>query len=290
MAMSKTSSMKSQNKEIQKVAKGLKVETVMITPQIAESWLSKNIENRKMKKRLIDRLSNDLRTKKWRLTGDTIKFDTKDNLVDGQHRLTACVDTQESFPSLVVYGVATDTHDVMDTGISRSAGDLLAMHGVSYSLAVASMFRLMIHQKRGLEARNNRYASHSEIMDMRKRHPHMEEYVVAPGTMPRGIPAFGVSYLCYIAHYIGKDSRGKAMLNVLITGTPDYPGDPIHKFREACIRTIPDNPTMRARHTDVKIQTLFKCWNKFAKRQTLDGNLKWSTNIEKIDGLDLKAL
>jgi len=107
-----------------------------ITPDIAEQMLIANIRNRDTKK---EPLKKALLNGEWVLNGATIVFSDEGILLDGQHRLKACVDTGVPIDAIVVRGIADDTQETMDTGVKRSLADWIKMNGYPNSPVVASI-------------------------------------------------------------------------------------------------------------------------------------------------------
>jgi hypothetical protein len=116
-----------------------------ITPEQAQTMLDKNQNNRPLKEASIKRYASAMVEGKWALNGQGIILDGHDNLLDGQHRLHACVRAGVPFLTLVVRGVVReDAFSTMDTGRNRTPADILAMLGsIEYS-ATATAIRMLI--------------------------------------------------------------------------------------------------------------------------------------------------
>ena len=97
---------------------------VNITPVQAARWLKRNKNYRKPRAGYEKQLAVQMREGRWLQNGESIKFDTNDNLVDGQHRLAACVRAGVSFVSVVIGNVHSDL--CIDIGSKRSFSDYLA--------------------------------------------------------------------------------------------------------------------------------------------------------------------
>jgi len=264
----------------------MQFDVVEITPSIAESWLTKNSKNRKKNARFVSRFARDMKSGDWQITGDSIKFDKAGNLVDGQHRLSACIESAVSFRSLVVYGLTPGTRDVVDTGKPRTNGDMLAMHGQTNSIALAAALKFLINEKRSYQF--SVPATHSELLDALVRHPNINLYIPPAGMLPKGVSQFLVGYVNYVGQTLlhNKKSRAIAMVDVLKTGRPDYDGDPIHAYRERMIRSIVEK---NANRRSINFNTFKHCWNLFAKREPLK-SLKFLKSSVDIEGLDLDKL
>lgn len=265
-------------------------EIVTVTPDIAAQWLTTNVNNRVIAKRFVSQYARDMKSKAWELTGDSIKFNERAELIDGQHRLQACVTSGVAFRTFVVYGLPENARNVVDTGKARSIGDVLQMAGVPHAKNVASTLKLLINQKRGLENQGgNATVTHSELVAAYERHQSLPLYVFNPKEFPRGISIPSLSYLHYVSvHILGNKDRAEAMRSVLKTGVPDYAGDPIHKWRERIIGSRVD--VAFAPHTRVAMfWTLKHAWNLFAKRVPIE-MLRYRSSDVPIEGLDLTKL
>lgn len=102
------------------------------TPQRAASILASS--NGKNYRPLMERharfLSRSIARGEFTVNGESIKFNTAGDLVDGQHRLRACVIANRPFRSYVVYGV--DDVINIDTGSRRKLDDLLRAEGYEH--------------------------------------------------------------------------------------------------------------------------------------------------------------
>jgi len=77
-----------------------------ITPEIAAEMLALQNNLRKPSALRAEKYAGMMRRGAWQgLNGETIKFDTDGCLIDGQHRLLACVMSKATLKSLVVVGV-----------------------------------------------------------------------------------------------------------------------------------------------------------------------------------------
>lgn len=114
-----------------------------ITPKMAESWLEKNKDNRPTRQYHCDALAKEMSEGRWHLNGEAIVFDYDGNLLDGQHRLWACWSHAQTFESVVVRGVAPEAFASIDSGMKRSAADVLKKAGIAYGKLTAAALRLI---------------------------------------------------------------------------------------------------------------------------------------------------
>ena len=71
--------------------------------------------------------------------GESIVFDKYGILKDGQHRLNGIVATGKSYHICVVRGVEPDVMSTIDTGKSRTPGDVLYLNGFQNANKVAAL-------------------------------------------------------------------------------------------------------------------------------------------------------
>ncbi len=108
----------------------LEVKILRITPEMATEFLERNRDNRPIRQLHVKRIARLISGGRWRLNGDSIKFDTRGDVVDGQHRLWAIFESQMAVDSVVVYGVERDAFATMDTNrLMRNGGDVVALGG-----------------------------------------------------------------------------------------------------------------------------------------------------------------
>jgi hypothetical protein len=103
----------------------LSVET--ITAKQAEKYLQFNINNRPLRKSLVNQYAKDMAAGNWRLTHQGVAFNCDGTLLDGQHRLAAVVQSGATVQMLVARGVDSRNQLVMDDHAKRSAGDALSL-------------------------------------------------------------------------------------------------------------------------------------------------------------------
>lgn len=111
-----------------------------ITPAIAAKLLTTNYGNRNLREGFVERLARDMAAGHFSLTGEAIKVAEDGTLIDGQHRLQACILADVTIETLVVRGVKVDVMQVVDSGVKRTLADRLTWKGEKsvHALAAAS--------------------------------------------------------------------------------------------------------------------------------------------------------
>jgi hypothetical protein len=151
----------------------------MIGPRLAEAYLEKNIGNRKPSMASINKYARDMLAGKWTETGDTIKFDVNDVLIDGQNRLKAVVACGVQQDFFVARGLSTDAKMATDIGIPRSVSHMLDFMGEKNVAAMASTARLCLAHRRGSLGKSGTNATSSvrEVIDFVEENPSLRECV-----------------------------------------------------------------------------------------------------------------
>lgn len=100
---------------------------VNITPAMAEAFLEKSNGNRSLRQKTkLLAYKKDMLRGVWFYNGDSIRFSEQGVLLDGHHRLTACIETGVSFEADISVIPKSSLHTI-DKGGTRSDADSLVM-------------------------------------------------------------------------------------------------------------------------------------------------------------------
>lgn len=246
----------------------LQFEVVTVTPDIAKAWLSKNVKNRPKKATHKASFVRDMKAGSWRLTGDPIQFDINTNLINGQHRLEACVEADCNFQTLVVYGLDPTDQDVIDSGASRSARDALALNGHHGSGILFGVVRTLVAIKAGVLPKSTKL-SHSEVLRFVADRPTLTKSVGRVWSMPPRIPRAPIGAVHWIAvNKLKAPEVADQFVDVFKTGEPAYKGCPAHRLRERLLTAGGTNRNMIPRSDHVN--SVIHAWNTFAANERLD--------------------
>lgn len=109
----------------------MKCDIETITPEKAREYLGKNTDNyRKLNQIRITSYAADMKSGRWQLNGEAIKFAKSGVLLDGQHRLYAIIRADTPVQMLVIYDIDDDTN-IYDIGSARSLGAILRKNGIA---------------------------------------------------------------------------------------------------------------------------------------------------------------
>jgi hypothetical protein len=122
----------------------------LITPEYAARWLENKASNRPLAESRWYRYAIDMIEGRWELNGETIIIGSDGRLIDGQHRLKACVESGVSFWSMVTVGAAPESFHTIDTGGVRTAADLGYIAGIQGAAGIMSAAGLLASYSKGI--------------------------------------------------------------------------------------------------------------------------------------------
>ena len=202
-----------------------------ISPALAHEILEKrNDNNRNSRPTKIKRFAADLSNGFWMLTGDTIKFGSNGDLLDGQNRLRACVTSGVTMITHVVFGIDPVAFKFLDSGTVRTSGDTFKVAGVpSADIAGKATRWLMIfgnaNMDRGVSIPNSDLFEHYQ---KRINQDMLQRAIIDAKKISRVIPTGTLAAMFYLferkdaktakifAHDLEKEVRGgRTLLNRL---------------------------------------------------------------------------
>lgn len=125
------------------VDNGLRIETrwVHVTPELAETLLVYNTNNRKTKDERVAMYCREMRNGNWKFNGEPISFSYDGVVLNGAHRLTSIIETGLSFNMTVQVGLHPDAFNTMDVPGVRTIGDTAYVAGIKNPTVVGSVVR-----------------------------------------------------------------------------------------------------------------------------------------------------
>jgi hypothetical protein len=178
----------------------IRTQVVIVTPHMASEWLKNALRNRTPSSRRIDMYAESMRNGLWKLNGEPLLFDAKGRLMDGRHRLTACVQSGSPFETLCVFGVSHDVMETINTGVVRSPGDALQVifdTQNSRHLA-ASLTWLWVYESNHLRVATKQTIPRAILMEYHIRNPHMKDSLSWGWKVKKLLPPGPASGLHYV--------------------------------------------------------------------------------------------
>lgn len=129
----------------------IKYQIQKITPEEAKEILKNhNSKNyRKRKPNVINLYTKEITEGRWMFNGDTIRFDSNGELIDGQNRLEAIVKSNIPLEFIVVEGLDPECSQTIDIGYKRSAEDYLKKFASMYENGATAVVKLAMTLRRG---------------------------------------------------------------------------------------------------------------------------------------------
>lgn len=254
----------------------MRVET--ITPEIADSLLQTNdMNNRNISRNTVDYYTKSMTELKWCLNGSSIVISENGALIDGQHRLLACINSGISFDTFVHRGVKHNAMRTIDTGKPRSDGDLITMEtGYTYPHQLATAIRYAsMYTKGSFWSKDNNNLrltldSGEPIDDLMERigFPHLHDSVVLCCRVRKGegVKIISPSRLAVIHHVIRNMSNrniADGFVKKVYSLYGMRKGDPILAFHKT-IQNYQEKK-VNSSSNNIDLMLLVKAWNKFVE-------------------------
>ena len=127
----------------------MKTKKALVTPEMAERWLSMNTNNRPLRSWWVNEIANAIRRGEFQFTHQGIAFDTNRVLIDGQHRLAAIVQSGIAVTMMVSWDAPPESFQALDIGQKRSVSFLInkPSYIVSVSRALLAIAAGDIHAR-----------------------------------------------------------------------------------------------------------------------------------------------
>ena len=152
-------------------------EVMTITPQIAQEWTSLNTRNRAVRYTKVAQYARDMKAGNWMLNGETVKIAADGTILDGQHRLYACIQADVPFETVVIRGLPPEAQDTIDTGMARKFADQLALRGEVNTPLLGAIARWALRWLRGAKmgGATDLDPTHEEMFALLEADPRIRE-------------------------------------------------------------------------------------------------------------------
>lgn len=254
----------------------------IVTPAKANRWLENVAANRGVNDAYVRLLANEIRERRFVPNGETIKFYDDGRLFDGQHRLWAVIEADQSVQMLTVHGLMSDAtlQYTTDVGRKRSLADALKMRDEHEVTTLAAATALQWRFINGQITQYNVSPSIGQALDVLERHPGLRRAVTEAQSLRRHF-AFRPTLLAWGLYVMDTISGGMDDLDD-DTGLRFWEGfakgndlsltDPRYHLRE---RVLLEQRTPRMRLAPTYMLALvIKAWNAWGTGDPMK-NLRW---------------
>ena len=257
---------------------------MLISPAHADEMLRRNVgddyRNRPNSQLIVDRYAKEMAEGRWALTGETIIFSTEGDLLNGQHRLMACIKAGVSFPTFVAFGVPRDGFKFMDTGRTRSAGDVFAIEGIKnwYSMAAATKWVMRIRDNNGSKFSATDAPTNDDLLHYYQQNDGLQDSAwVGQKIGTEGESLIAPALMTALHYLFAQKSRSDAddFMRKVITGVGIASArDPEHVIRKWLLK---DNSEVGGRTADTyRAAYVTLAWNARRTNRAV-GSLRWKT-------------
>lgn len=251
----------------------LQAEWTRITPAMAVEYLSHAAPNRHIRKQRVEAYARDMQSHNWLVTGQPILFTGSGELIDGQHRLSAIIESGETVELLIIRGIRPDAIKVLDSGVARTFADVLVIEGESKSTAgvLAALVKRMALWDTGLYLQSgalSQILTHHDLAQYLDKHPELRDHAhFATGTRahPPGISASMFAAVFTLCSRIDPD-QALAFCSAWRDGTGLEAGSPILVLRERLVSgDVVGYHTTVSWLSEYKQALAFRAWNHWRK-------------------------
>lgn len=255
-----------------------------ITPEEAVEFLARNNHNRKVARVAVNRMVSEMLTGEWHFDGAPIRFADDGTLLDGQHRLTAVVESGVAQKFVIITGLPKESQAVMDTGKKRSLADMLTMNGERNASNLATLAAIAYKWDNGLRAynlfRGNAYNVNNAaimapsiplLLDYIEQHPDLRDIIRPSNAVSRvlGTPP-SIMYAAWWALYAIDYDDAETFFKSLRDGAGLEPGSPILALRNRLVE-IGRDAADRGKNvtTEHALALIFKAWNAYRQGRSI---------------------
>lgn len=245
-----------------------------ITPERAAELLKmSDLTNRRLRKHVVDRYAADMSGGRWMLTGEPIIVNGT-TLINGHHRLTACVQSGASFTSAVFSGADRDVYSVVDSGLNRLASDVLAHNGHAHATTVAAAARLVLGYRSDalydthlLSIIANRQAVNEEADRFRDRYARAAQ--LSRRSYQEGFnPSAFAAMTIILTEFLGDEEQSAEFMQSLVDGVNMEQGDPRLAMRRWVM-------SARRQSNVMHLSALIRCRNAYGTGKPLTMIRPW---------------
>jgi hypothetical protein len=240
-----------------------------ITPERASQILEKNVHNRSVNNRAVARLAAAIRAGEWRFNAQPIQLTADGTVLDGQHRLMACIAAGVAIECLVVWDALPETQETMDMGKARTVSDIFKLRGYNNHHAVAALGRRLALAKqfgpRTGATQTNREVSTGAVIQAIEELQNLPRYTVEARQICKtcNFTAGQVGFLMWWFDSI--DEVDSAFFwDRLRSGEGLYEGYPIYALRRLGMNRVTSGIGTHF-HQYQTAALIIKAWNKFRR-------------------------
>jgi len=230
---------------------------VEVTPDLANKWLRNHNQSnpRTASMSVVRKYAKDMTDGRWGMDPNPICFGPNDELLNGQHRLMAVVESGTIQRFWIARNCPADS--VFDIGKTRSTGDILQSHGVPSARKVGATVAAYMNSDEGTVVNKSHTVSSQRLYEVYCQDPELfHSASIMPYIHSHG-GCCAAYYMILKAGFRAEDVR--AFASMLSSGE-GFKGDPTyslyHRLKDK-ERKWPSQVTY----------LVLECWNKVQSRK-----------------------
>lgn len=258
--------------------------TETITPVRAAELLEGNTSNRPVKKNLVGRLAAAMLEGRYQFNGETIKVAKGGRLIDGQHRLLACVESKRPFKTLIVYGLQPEVFNSVDIGNIRSGADILGCAGEQYAHVLAAGVGHVYAWERGDIAMRIGVPKDA-LQGVLERHPRLRQLCIEASYLGAAVGYPGLTLAFRYIFGAQNEPKAEAFFLALKEGAELGKTSPVLHLRNFLLT----QKNSRSKKSKLDVMAYYiKAWNAYVTGRQLTF-LKWNPSIEEFPEIAQQA-
>jgi hypothetical protein len=249
-----------------------------ITPDQARVWLDNKLHNRRVHQSKLRDYADAMKSGRWLYDGEPLIFDAEGKLMDGQHRLLACVEAGVPFETYCVFGIDREAMVVLDTGAMRSPGDTLdIMRGVDNAKMVAAALNWSWVYESG---RSSQYVGKAQmprdlLLDYADKHPAIKDSLPYGYKAKKFLPPASATALHYLMAQKDQELADE-FFSALVLGENLHTGEGMYVLR----KRLQNDWGAKLRMAPVyKCALTVKIWNDWRRGVILRKTLRWRIGL-----------
>jgi len=218
---------------------------------IANEALYPERHNREINPSLVLEYAQTMLDGGWLLTGGAIILDTTGAVLNGQHRLLACIEADCGFDTMVAQGVDREARYTIDSH-ARTLEDVLWMKGEQNNLQLlASTLALLVRYEHGVSDPSFSVTP-SEMLNLLTRHPEIRSQVNLVSGFAGWARHASIAAVSYLGSLINK-KWSEGFIYQLEFGAP-IPAVSVQVLRDT-LMCFPDSDDVQTDHYRLVIGT-----------------------------------
>jgi hypothetical protein len=247
---------------------GLRAQLIECGPALAEDWLAKNRKDQRhiSTVRVRDAKRNMLEGRQ-KVNGQTnVIFDRNDELINGQHTLSAIIESGTTQLLLVVFGVDPTVFDTIDTGRPRSSSDALRMAGYHSTTGLAAAAKSLWKYTKGFVLTpGTTRPSPAELVEFVKKNPDLIECRPMAERVRWICRSIETPLFSAVVFHRINPKLCEQFFEKLATGEELAKGNPILALRKRLL----ERPTQERHNAVEQFHWFFRTWNAYRAGESL---------------------